>query len=149
MKLLVCGGAGFIGSNFIRYMLGAHPDYQIVNFDKLTYAGNLDNLREVATNPRYTFVQGDITDLEALALVISENAITHVINFAAETHVDRSIHGGAKDFVLTNTLGVQMILDAVRSSSVERFINVSTDEVYGSLALDDENSFTEDTPVWP
>lgn len=149
MKLLVCGGAGFIGSNFIRHMLGSHDDYTIVNFDKLTYAGNLDNLTDVAEHPRYTFVQGDITDLETLNDVIKEHGITHVINFAAETHVDRSIHGGCKDFVLTNTLGVQMILDAVRSNNIEKFVNVSTDEVYGALELDEERLFTEDTPIEP
>jgi dTDP-glucose 4,6-dehydratase len=149
MKLLVCGGAGFIGSNFIRHMLSAHPDYDIVNFDKLTYAGNLDNLTDVADNPHYSFVKGDITDLDALNDTIKQHGITHVINFAAETHVDRSIHGGTKDFVLTNALGVQMILDAVRANKVAKFVNVSTDEVYGSLRLDEDRLFTESTPVWP
>ena len=149
MKLLVCGGAGFIGSNFIRYMLETYPDYDIVNFDKLTYAGNLDNLKDVADNPRYRFAQGDITDLDALNIVIKDHGITHVINFAAETHVDRSIHGGTKDFVLTNTLGVQMILDAVRFNKIEKFVNVSTDEVYGSLKLGEKTYFTESTPIWP
>ncbi len=149
MKLLVAGGAGFIGSNFVRQMLIDHPDYTIVNYDKLTYAGNLDNLKDVAGNPNYKFVQGDITDLDALNKAISENQITHVINFAAETHVDRSIHGGSKDFVLTNTLGVQMILDAVRFNNIQKFVNVSTDEVYGSLGLDEDRKFTESTPIWP
>lgn len=149
MKLLVAGGAGFIGSNFVRQMLVDHPDYTIVNFDKLTYAGNLDNLKDIQNNPNYHFVQGDITDLDALNKVISENQITHVINFAAETHVDRSIHGGSKDFVLTNTLGVQMILDAVRFNNIQKFVNVSTDEVYGSLQLDEDRKFTESTPIWP
>jgi len=149
MKLLVCGGAGFIGSNFIHYMLETYSDYSIVNFDKLTYAGNLENLADVADDSRYTFVQGDITDLDKLNDVIKEHGVTHVINFAAETHVDRSIHGGCKDFVLTNTLGVQMILDAVRSNNIEKFVNVSTDEVYGALELDEERLFTEDTPIEP
>lgn len=149
MKLLVCGGAGFIGSNFVKHMLEAHPDYTIVNFDKLTYAGNLDNLSDIKDNPQYKFVQGDITDLDALNKVMKEEEITHVINFAAETHVDRSIHGGTKDFVLTNALGVQMILDAVRFNKIERFVNVSTDEVYGSLKLNEDTYFTEDTPIWP
>lgn len=148
MKLLVCGGAGFIGSNFIRHMLGNYSDCKIVNYDKLTYAGNLENLRGVDDNPNYVFTRGDITDLEKLNSVIKENKITHVINFAAETHVDRSIHGGCKDFVLTNTLGVQMILDAVHFNKLEKFVNVSTDEVYGSLALDEDSKFTEQTPVW-
>lgn len=149
MKILVAGGAGFIGSNFIRYMLKEHPDYQVVNYDKLTYAGNLENLKDIENNPNYSFVNGDITDLGNLNNVIRGKGITHVINFAAETHVDRSIHGGAKEFVLTNTLGVQMILDAVKENKVEKFVNVSTDEVYGSLKLDEDRKFTESTPVWP
>lgn len=148
-KLLVCGGAGFIGSNFIRYFLGAHADAEVVNFDKLTYAGNLDNLLDVAGNPRYHFVQGDITDLDALMAVIKKYGITQVINFAAETHVDRSIHGGCKDFVLTNTLGVQMLLDAVRANTIEKMVQVSTDEVYGALRLDDTEKFSEGTPINP
>lgn len=149
MKLLVCGGAGFIGSNFIEYLFSVHPDYFIVNFDKLTYAGNLENLKNVENNPNYRFVKGDITDLQALDKIIKEFGITHIINFAAETHVDRSIHSGVKDFVLTNTLGVQMILDAVRLNKIEVFLQVSTDEVYGSLGLDEKREFTEKTPIWP
>jgi len=149
MNLLVCGGAGFIGSNFIRYMLKKYPGYKIVNYDKLTYAGNLENLRDVENNPNYFFVQGDIVDLDKLNEVIKENSIDHVINFAAETHVDRSIHGGCKDFILTNTLGVQMILDAVRANNLQKFVNVSTDEVYGSLSFDDKEKFTEATPIEP
>lgn len=149
MNLLVAGGAGFIGSNFIHHMLETHPACRIVNFDKLTYAGNLENLRDIEKDPRYTFVQGDITDLEKLNQVMREHQITHVINFAAETHVDRSIHGGCKDFVLTNSLGVQMILDAVRFNKIEKFVNVSTDEVYGSLELNSPDLFTEDTPITP
>lgn len=149
MKLLVCGGAGFIGSNFIHHIMEKYPDYKVVNFDKLTYAGNLNNHIESAKNPNYTFVRGDITDLELLNKVMKEHEITHVINFAAETHVDRSIHGGCKDFVLTNSLGVQMILDAVRANNLQKFVNVSTDEVYGALELDDTSKFTESTPVMP
>ncbi len=149
MRLLVAGGAGFIGSNFIRYILQNRSDIFVVNFDKLTYAGNLENLKEIENDSRYRFVQGDIIDLEALNRTISENKITHVINFAAETHVDRSIHGGTKEFVLTNTLGVQMLLDAVRLQNVEKFVNVSTDEVYGALALDEKRKFTEATPIAP
>jgi len=149
MNLLVCGGAGFIGSNFIKYMLDKYPDYKIVNFDKLTYAGNLDNLKDVENNSNYKFVQGDIIDLEKLNETIKENNIDYIINFAAETHVDRSIHGGCKDFVLTNTLGVQMILDAVKFNNIKKFVNVSTDEVYGALELDEDREFTETTPIWP
>ncbi|MBP7133607.1 dTDP-glucose 4,6-dehydratase [Patescibacteria group bacterium] len=149
MRLLVAGGAGFIGSNFIRYFLEAHPEAFVVNYDKLTYAGNLANLTDIAQNPQYTFVQGDITDLDTLNATIKAHAITHIINFAAETHVDRSIHGGCKDFILTNCLGVQMILDAVRANAIEKFVNVSTDEVYGSLSLETTDLFTEDTPIAP
>lgn len=149
MKLLVCGGAGFIGSNFVRYMLETYDDVTLVNYDKLTYAGNEDNLVDVADKENYTFVQGDITDLDKLNEVMKEHEITHVINFAAETHVDRSIHGGAKEFVLTNMLGTQMILDAVKDNNIEKFVNVSTDEVYGSLGLDEDRLFTEDTPIMP
>ena len=149
MRLLVAGGAGFIGSNFIRHMLETHPDYFIVNFDKLTYAGNLENLSDLSQNPNYRFEQGDIVDLDQLNAVMQKHQITHVINFAAETHVDRSIHGGCKDFILTNTLGVQMILDAVRFNKIEKFLNVSTDEVYGSLALDDPRAFDEEWPIQP
>lgn len=149
MNLLVCGGAGFIGSNFIRHMLAEHPGYKIVNYDKLTYAGNLSNLTDIADNRNYKFEQGDIIDLNHLHRVIKENKITHAINFAAETHVDRSIHGGCQDFVLTNTLGVQMILDAARSNKLEKLVNVSTDEVYGALELDEDRKFLESTPVMP
>lgn len=149
MNLLVCGGAGFIGSNFIHHMMDKYVDYKIVNYDKLTYAGNLNNVKEFDADPRYAFVRGDIVDLDLLNKVIKEHQITHVINFAAETHVDRSIHGGCKDFVLSNTLGVQMILDAVRLNNIEKFVNVSTDEVYGALELDAEELFTENTPIMP
>ncbi len=148
-NILVCGGAGFIGSNFVRHMLEAHPNYRIVNYDKLTYAGNLENLRDIENNPNYTFVQGDIIDLEFLNKTIQNHNITHIINFAAETHVDRSIHGGSKEFVMTNSLGVQMILDAVQANKIEKFVNVSTDEVYGALELDSEEMFREDTPIMP
>ena len=149
MKLMVAGGAGFIGSNFIIYMLEKYPDYEIVNYDKLTYAGNLDNLQSVAGNPHYHFEQGDITDLARVNEVIKQYGITHLINFAAETHVDRSIHGGIKDFVLTNSLGVQMLLDATRGNNLELMLQVSTDEVYGALGLDEDRKFTEDTPIMP
>lgn len=149
MRLLVTGGAGFIGSNFIRHMLAGSAAERVVNYDKLTYAGNKENLADVAKNPRYTFVKGDIIDLANLNKTIKKYRITHVINFAAETHVDRSIHGGAKEFVLTNTLGTQMLLDAVRFNNITKFVNVSTDEVYGSLPLNDPRKFTEATPVWP
>ncbi|MEK9158438.1 MAG: GDP-mannose 4,6-dehydratase, partial [Patescibacteria group bacterium] len=149
MRLLVCGGAGFIGSNFIRHMLKTYPEYEIVNYDKLTYAGNLDNLADIEKNPRYHFVQGDIVDLEKVTETIKKFKIDHLINFAAETHVDKSIHGGCKDFVLTNTLGVQMLLDAARATGIQKMVNISTDEVYGALDLDEQAKFTESTPINP
>ncbi|PJE59902.1 MAG: dTDP-glucose 4,6-dehydratase [Candidatus Portnoybacteria bacterium CG10_big_fil_rev_8_21_14_0_10_44_7] len=149
MKILVCGGAGFIGSNFIRHLLENHPEYLVVNYDKLTYAGNLNNLKDVADNKNYAFVLGDIVDLPQLNQTIKQYQIDHIINFAAETHVDRSIHGGCQDFVLTNALGVQMLLDATRTNKIKKFINVSTDEVYGALDLDSQESFHEATPVMP
>jgi len=147
--VLVCGGAGFIGSNFVTYMVNKYPETKVVCYDKLTYAGNLDNLKSIENKANYKFVKGDIVDLDLLNDTMKENQITHVINFAAETHVDRSIHGGCKDFVLSNTLGVQMILDAVRFNGIEKFVNVSTDEVYGALELEDPSKFTENTPIMP
>lgn len=148
MKLLVAGGAGFIGSNFIRHILAKYPSYQVVNFDKLTYAGNPDNLAEVAGDPRYSFVKGDVSD-EAQVEAVMSQGFDAVVNFAAETHVDRSIHKGARDFVLTNTLGVQTLLDAVRRHELKKMVQISTDEVYGSLELDDATEFTEQTPFQP
>lgn len=148
MKLLVCGGAGFIGSNFIQYVLSKY-DIRVVNFDKLTYAGNLDNLRSIENDPRYTFEQGDICDFGRLDEVVQKHGVTHVINFAAETHNDRSVHDGARAFVMTNVLGVQTILDIVRNRELEKFVQVSTDEVYGSLELDEPRKFTEHTPIAP
>lgn len=148
MKLLVTGGAGFIGSNFIHYTLAKHPDYSVVNFDKLTYAGNLDNLADVAGDPRYSFVQGDIADEAAVEAVVREGADA-IVSFAAETHVDRSIHLGNRDFVLTNTLGVQTLLDAMRQQGVKTMVQVSTDEVFGSLELESRDEFSEETPLQP
>ncbi|TAK04838.1 dTDP-glucose 4,6-dehydratase [Patescibacteria group bacterium] len=148
MKLLVCGGAGFIGSNFIRHILAARPDVTVVNYDKLTYAGNLDNLAELPSD-RYFFIQGDICDAEVLDGVFAEHAPDAVVNFAAETHVDRSIHIGSREFVMTNVVGVQTILDAVRRHKTGKFVNVSTDEVYGTLQLDEPRLFLETTPFEP
>ena len=149
MKLLVTGGAGFIGSNFIRYTLGKYQDVTVINFDKLTYAGNLDNLADVRNNPKYSFVKGDITDESAVNKVVTDHKIEVIVNFAAETHVDRSIHSGNRDFVLTNTLGVQTVLDVARQNKVNAMVQVSTDEVYGSLELESKDAFSEDTPLAP
>ena len=134
-NILVTGGAGFIGSNFVRHFLKAHPDMRVVNFDKLTYAGNLENLRDVAGNPQYLFVRGDICDGAAVEAVLKDQAIDAIVHFAAESHVDRSILG-AGVFVTTNVAGTQVLLDNARHHGVERFVHVSTDEVYGSLGAD-------------
>ena len=131
MKLLVTGGAGFIGSNFIRYFLDAHPDCSVLNLDKLTYAANLDNLSEVASRPNYQFVQGDICDPELVGSLLRQD-VEAVVHLAAETHVDRSI-ADARAFVETNVVGTYTLLEAARRKGVRRFLHVSTDEVYGSL----------------
>lgn len=149
MKLLVCGGAGFIGSNFIRHILSVRPDISVVNFDKLTYAGNLDNFIDFEGNSQYLFVQGDICDAEVVDSVFSGYKPDAVINFAAETHVDRSIHIGSREFVMTNTVGVQTLLDAVRRYKTPRMIQISTDEVFGTLGLDENRKFVEDSPFAP
>lgn len=162
MKVLVTGGAGFIGSNYIRYILSRDPKRQVVNLDALTYAGNPDNLRDVeatygpaeatdisaapAGEKRYTFVHGDIADRELVMGLFAREEFDAVVHFAAESHVDRSITG-PEVFVRTNVLGTQVLLEAARAFKVARFIQVSTDEVYGSLGP--EGYFTEDTPLAP
>lgn len=143
--LLVTGGCGFIGSNFIRHLLRTDPSLSIINFDCLTYAGNLENLADVAKNPKYTFVKGDITDREAVRAAM-KRGVTDVIHFAAESHVDRSIQDSGP-FVRTNVNGTQILLDAAREIEVKRFVHVSTDEVYGTLGA--TGLFTEETPLQP
>ncbi|MEC0140618.1 dTDP-glucose 4,6-dehydratase [Paenibacillus macerans] len=145
MKLLVTGGAGFIGSNFVLYMLKQHPDYQILNVDTLTYAGNLENLKSVEGNPNHTFLKADITDAKAMDQLIGQG-VDVVVNFAAESHVDRSILE-PDVFVRTNVLGTQVLLDAAKKHSVRKFVQVSTDEVYGTLG--ETGLFTEETPLAP
>ncbi|WII37164.1 dTDP-glucose 4,6-dehydratase [Paenibacillus thiaminolyticus] len=145
MKLLVTGGAGFIGSNFIMYMLKQHPKYKIINVDALTYAGNLENLSEIQDNPNYCFVKADIADSQAMEKLFSEG-VGVVVNFAAESHVDRSILD-PEIFVKTNVLGTQVLLDAAKKHGVTKFVQVSTDEVYGSLG--ETGLFTETTPLTP
>jgi dTDP-glucose 4,6-dehydratase len=145
-SILVTGGAGFIGSNFVRSMLTRHPDLLIVNFDKLTYAGNLENLTDVADHPLYRFVKGDICDGPAVEKAIKVHACDAIVHFAAESHVDRSILGAAV-FIQTNVLGTQVLLDVARECGIERFLHVSTDEVYGSLGP--AGKFTEQTPLHP
>jgi dTDP-glucose 4,6-dehydratase len=131
-NLLITGGAGFIGSNFIRMMLEQYPDYRLVNLDKLTYAGNLDNLRDVEQDPRYTFVQGDISDATLVEETIRKHDIDTIVNFAAETHVDRSIQEPGS-FIMTDVYGTYVLLEATRKLGLERMLQVSTDEIYGSV----------------
>lgn len=145
MKLLITGGAGFIGSNFVFYLLEQHPYYQIVNVDALTYAGNLENLKLVESHPNYTFVHADITDAQAMDKLIGQG-VDVVVNFAAESHVDRSILE-PEVFVKTNVLGTQVLLDAARKHKVTKYVQVSTDEVYGTLGA--TGLFTEGTPLAP
>lgn len=149
MKLLVTGGSGFIGSNFIRHILRERPDFEVLNFDLLTYAGNPENLADIENNPNYSFVQGDIADVLKVEKAFTDFKPDAVVDFAAETHVDRSIHGGAADFVRTNVLGVQVLLEAVKKFNVSKFVHVSTDEVYGALPLDSGEPFTEETAFAP
>jgi dTDP-glucose 4,6-dehydratase len=145
-NILVTGGAGFIGSNFINYILKSRDDYFIVNLDKLTYAGNLENLKECESNKNYTFIKGDITNSELINYLFEKYKIKYVINFAAESHVDRSI-SGSEVFFRTNVIGTNVLLEASRRFEVERFLQISTDEVYGSLGA--TGFFTEQTPMSP
>lgn len=145
MKLLVTGGAGFIGSNFVIYLLNKYPDYKIVNVDALTYAGNLENLTDIQDNPNYRFVRADIADVQAMEQLFSEG-VDVVVNFAAESHVDRSILE-PEIFVKTNVLGTQVLLDAAKKHGVTKFVQVSTDEVYGTLG--ETGLFSETTPLTP
>jgi dTDP-glucose 4,6-dehydratase len=144
--ILVTGGAGFIGSNFVRMVLTERPDCFVVNLDKLTYAGNLENLTEFRSHDRYRFVHGDICDSALVGKVLDEHHIDAIVNFAAETHVDRSITG-PKVFIETNVTGTLNLLEAARDKKVSRFLQVSTDEVYGALGA--EGMFTEQTPLCP
>ncbi len=145
VSVLVTGGCGFIGSNFVHHLLETDASLTVINFDSLTYAGNLANVSSVAKDPRYRFVHGDITDKERVRRVVG-GGVQAIINFAAESHVDRSIHDSGP-FVRTNILGTQVLLDAAREFGVSRYLQVSTDEVYGSLGP--EGSFTEETPLAP
>jgi dTDP-glucose 4,6-dehydratase len=143
--VLVTGGCGFIGSNFVRHLLRTDPAYDVINFDALTYAGNLANLTDVKSHPRYAFVKGDVTDRDAVRAVMGRG-VTDVIHFAAESHVDRSIQDSGP-FVRTNVIGTQILLDAAREFKVKKYVQVSTDEVYGSLG--ETGLFREDTPLHP
>ena len=147
MTILVTGGAGFIGTNFVYYQLQHHPEDRVVCLDALTYAGNLENLTEALKNPRFRFVKGDIADREAVNALFEEEKPDIVVNFAAESHVDRSITQ-PELFLRTNIMGTQVLMDACRKYGVQRYHQVSTDEVYGDLPLDRPDLFfTEDTPI--
>ena len=146
MKILVTGGAGFIGSNFIHYWLEKHPDDEIVNFDSLTYAGHLESLQTIKDNPHYSFIKGDITDAKAVNEVVSK--VDAIIHFAAESHVDRSILDPLI-FTRTNIIGTQNLLEAAKKFGFKKFHHVSTDEVFGALPLGTEDKFNEATPYNP
>jgi len=145
MKLLITGGAGFIGSNFVRHVLNKYPKYKVVNIDKLTYAGNLDNLKDIEKNKNYKFIKADICNSKSIDKIIGSEKIDAIVNFAAETHVDRSIHnpGG---FLQTDVFGTFNLLEASRKYAVARYIQISTDEVYGSI---DKGSFSEKSTIAP
>lgn len=145
MKLLICGGAGFMGSHFVKYILATYPEYSVVNVDKLTYAGNLDNLKEVEKNPQYSFVQADIADKKTMEKIIKEHNPEMIVNYAAETHVDRSILD-PEAFLKTDILGVYNLLELVNKFSIKKYIHISTDEVFGSIG---KGSFTENSPFEP
>jgi dTDP-glucose 4,6-dehydratase len=145
-NILITGGAGFIGSNFINHVLKERDDYNVVNLDKLTYAGNLENLKYTETKKNYHFIKGDIANSDLVNYIFEKHQIKFVINFAAESHVDRSILG-SEIFYRTNVIGTNVLLETARRYEVERFIQISTDEVYGSLGS--EGLFTEKTPLSP
>lgn len=146
MKLLITGGAGFIGSNFVRFMVNKYPQYQIVNLDLLTYAGNLENLKDIEDKPNYKFVKGDIADRSFVNNLFEQEKFDYVINFAAESHVDRSITN-PEIFVQTNIQGTLALLDAAKEIGVKKYLQVSTDEVYGTLG--ETGYFTETTTLAP
>ncbi|MDQ0221226.1 dTDP-glucose 4,6-dehydratase [Peribacillus cavernae] len=147
-KVLVTGGAGFIGGNFVQYMVNKYPEYDIYNLDLLTYAGDLTKHREIEEKPNYNFVQADIADKEAIMALFEKEKFDYVVHFAAESHVDRSITN-PEIFVLTNVLGTQVLLDAAKEYKISKFVHVSTDEVYGELDFDPTTFFTEETPLQP
>ncbi len=148
--ILVCGGAGFMGSDFVRYILSKSSTGHIIVYDKLTYAGNLDNLAPIKDDKRYTFIKGDIANEKGVRNIFDKYKPDYVINFAAETHVDRSIHGGTDVFIYSNISGVKTLLDIIRQSPfTRRFVQISTDEVYGDTPLNSKFKFKEDFPLRP
>ncbi|HTU00452.1 MAG TPA: GDP-mannose 4,6-dehydratase, partial [Candidatus Sulfotelmatobacter sp.] len=146
--LLVTGGMGFIGSNFIRYVVREKLAEQVVNLDRLSYAGNPGNLADLETEPRHVFVRGDVCDESLVDRLVGEHRVEAIAHFAAETHVDRSIHQ-ADDFIRTNIQGTRVLLDAARRHGVARFLHISTDEVYGALGLGGPGRFVESSPLLP
>ncbi len=146
MNILVTGGAGFIGSNFVRHMVETYPSYGIVNYDLLTYAGNLENLKDIESHENYTFVKGDINNRELVDHLVKYHNIDVIVNFAAESHVDRSITE-PDIFIKSNVLGTQALLDVAKANNLKKYVQVSTDEVYGSLG--ETGYFTEETPLDP
>lgn len=147
-KVLITGGAGFIGGNFVQYMLNSHPNYEIYNLDSLTYAGELTKHQHLDTKVNYHFVQMDITNKKSIMSLFSKKQFDYVVHFAAESHVDRSITN-PEQFVLTNVFGTQVLLDAAKEYAITKFVHVSTDEVYGDLPLQSTALFTEETPLQP
>lgn len=147
-KLLITGGAGFIGGNFVQYMIKNYPDYEIYNLDLLTYAGDLIKHSEIKDMDNYHFIKADISDRQTIISLFDKEKFDFVVHFAAESHVDRSITD-PEIFIKTNVLGTQVLLDAAKQSKVEKFLHVSTDEVYGELDFDPSEFFTEDTPLAP
>lgn len=147
-KLLITGGAGFIGGNFVQYMLNKYPDYEIYNLDLLTYAGDLTKHHNYDNKNNYTFIKADIVDRETIMALFEKEKFDYVVHFAAESHVDRSIIE-PEIFLRTNVLGTQVLLDAAKAHPITKFVHISTDEVYGELNFDPESFFTEDTPLQP
>jgi dTDP-glucose 4,6-dehydratase len=148
MKILITGGAGFIGGNFVRFMVNKYPEYDFVNLDALTYAGDLESLKDIENKPNYKFVKADITDSNVMDELFSAEQFTHTVHFAAESHVDRSIEDPGI-FVKTNVLGTQVLLDCAKKYKLTKHLQVSTDEVYGDLDFDPTTFFTENTPLNP
>src|SRR5262249_41116715 len=146
MRVLVTGGCGFIGSNLVKYLRRTRPDWTVVNLDKLTYAGNLETLADLEQDPGHIFARGDIADRALVEQLIRKHSIQAIMHLAAESHVDRSIHG-PEIFTQTNVLGTQVLLDVALQAKLGRFLMVSTDEVYGSLGP--TGSFSETTPLAP
>ncbi len=145
MKILITGGAGFIGSNFIHYIFKKYKNWRIINLDKLTYAGSLDNLRKIEKDPRYKFIKGDIGDRKLVSEIFRKEKPDYIINFAAETHVDRSIKN-PEIFIKTNIIGTQVLLEASRHYKIKKFCHISTDEIYGSIK---KGKFKETDPLFP